>query len=111
MEIIQDNILLTKHIHAPLEPAIAKFVLDIDLAGLGSDYLTFSLNTQKIRQEFNHLTNEQFYSGRKQFFEFMLAKPCIYFTMTYYNKYELSARSNMTKELTEINEYLKAKGI
>ena len=60
---------------------LEKFIINLDLHQLASQEETFSENTKKIRAEFEHLTEQEFASGRISFFNKLLNKKSIFLTL------------------------------
>ncbi len=82
---------------------IFKIVLDIDLAGLGSDYEQYMINAENIRKEYKQVyLHTEFMTGRIKFLKKMLSRR-IYYTDFYYYKYEQQTKANLTKELEILN--------
>jgi len=92
-------ILSTKHNNS-LKTRLEKIMCDIDLRELAEDW--YIENSYKIKKEYNHLLNKEWKNGRIDFINKFLNKSRIYLTNEYYNKYEVKARINLTKE----KEYL-----
>ena len=78
------------------------YVIDIDLAILGSDYKTYNNYVKSIREEFDCYGDEEFYKGRMRFLTKYLEKENIYHTKYFRNKYEEKARDNMLTEYSNI---------
>lgn len=75
-----------------------QIVLDIDLAGLGDSFF-FKKNSLAIRKEFHHIDDKTFMDSRRFFLETLLKRKHIYYTDYFYEKYEIAARVNISKEL------------
>lgn len=94
------------------EELAAQLMLDIDLASLGIDYDSFSYNTNQVCKEYR--TNDVEYSeqhcqviyGNAEFLKRLLAKPRIYYTQTFFDRYEQKARENLTQRIKEV-QFLK----
>jgi hypothetical protein len=62
---------------------------------------------RQIREEYCAVPDDVFYPARKAVLEKFLARPLIYQTKHFQDRYEVSARRNLVKEISEINERLK----
>ena len=74
-------------------------VLDLDLAGLGFDFESYQYATKQIRQEYQHLTYEEWVTGRKIFLNNLLSRKYIFHTPWARDFYETKARRNIEREL------------
>lgn len=83
--------------HYPNSDSDIQLLLDLDLASLGTSWEVFQENTKKIRQEYNHVSDDLFREGRKSFLEGMLERPRLYGTEYWYNLLEKQARKNIQK--------------
>jgi len=93
-------ILWTKHDGTP-DTNDGCVIVDIDLSTLASLPEDFEKIGQKIRQEYSHLTDDEFIKGRVAFFKRMLDKPHIFQTNHYRDDYEDLARDNLVRFIKE----------
>jgi predicted metal-dependent HD superfamily phosphohydrolase len=91
-------ILATKHTTVPATPD-EQLLCDIDLVPLGASNEIFDSNGQLIRQEYAHLDDHTYTTGRAQILEGFLARPHIFSTDTYAQRYERQARSNLSRAI------------
>ena len=89
-------ILATKH-DVPPADFEAQFMVDIDLASLGCPEKIFDRNRMKVRQEYTHLSDEDFFRGNSAFLRSLLKRPSIYLTLHFHDKYEAQARKNIAR--------------
>lgn len=75
------------------------YLLDWDLAILGTPWETYELYTQKIRKEYSIFPDFMYKKGRKKVLQHFLERPRIYYTKKYYDLWETNARNNIQKEL------------
>lgn len=92
-------ILATKHIEPP-KNIDAQVLADIDLSSLGALPEEFDGNSENIRKEYG-LSEEQWKIGRAEFLKRFLAKPSIYLTEHFRQKYENRARDNLQRAINE----------
>lgn len=98
---VQSYIRYTKHTTIP-EENDAKYVLDIDLAILGSD--KYSEYKKNVRSEYLKAYSSIKYNlGRKLFLNALLLKKSLYLTKFFREKYEKIARENISLEIEEIS--------
>lgn len=76
------------------------YLLDWDLAILGTAWETYELYTQKIRKEYAIFPNFMYKKGRRKVLQHFLERPQIYYTEKYHDLWEANARKNIQKELT-----------
>ncbi|EDP96701.1 hypothetical protein U8527_00165 [Kordia algicida OT-1] len=76
------------------------YLLDFDLAILGTSWESYKAYTQKIRKEYNMFPDFMYNKGRKKVLQHFLERPRIYYTEKYYDLWETIARENIQKELT-----------
>lgn len=105
---IEDAILETAyHTDDVLEPtSTTALMLDIDLAGLGQDWETFSDNGDMIRLEYSHIDDYTFTHNRLKFFEALARKSHIYYTEFFSHKYEVAAQTNVDNEIKRLYSIL-----
>ena len=95
---VYDFILATKHNKATND-SDTKYLIDIDLAILGSSSDRYDLYRTNIRKEYAWVKKSAYAMGRKNILENFLRKKRIYLTDYFYEKYEIAARSNITDEI------------
>ena len=83
------------------EPAdhLEAIIRDVDLASLAAEPAVFDANTRAIRQEYAWASDEKWRAGRAAFFRDMLARPRIYFTLAFQDRFERAARENLRRAL------------
>ena len=99
---VRNLILATKHNAAPTEQD-ARLLVDIDLAILGSGAEQFDAYERAIRREYAHVPEQAFVRGRSQNLEKFLARPHIYLTDHFRDKFEAPARRNVTRSLAQLH--------
>ncbi|BDD05508.1 HD domain-containing protein [Aureibacter tunicatorum] len=76
-----------------------KYLLDFDLAILGSSWSDYSIYMKNIRKEYTLYPDFIYNKGRKQVLKSFLELPQIYKTTEFQNKHEEQAIQNITKEI------------
>ncbi|MCH2194628.1 hypothetical protein [Kordia sp.] len=76
------------------------YLLDWDLAILGTPWETYQRYSQNIRKEYSMFPDFMYKKGRKKVLQHFLERPRIYYTKKYYDLWETIARNNIQKELT-----------
>ena len=94
-------ILLTRHDREPAD-VDGKLMVDIDLASLARPAEVFDENTRLIRREYPHVGEEDFARGRREMLGRFLARPRIYYTDFFFDRYEKRARENLTRALATL---------
>lgn len=93
-------ILATKsHDAARVDPRFHSF-LDADLAILGSDRERYGEYVDEVRQEYAHMPEPLFRGGRAAILDNYLARPRIYATDEFHDRFEKQARANMAWEIS-----------
>jgi predicted metal-dependent HD superfamily phosphohydrolase len=75
--------------------------LDADLAILGSDPDRYRAYVAQVRKEYAHVPDAMFRSGRNAILRTFLARPRIYFTDGFFERFERKARENMEREIED----------
>ena len=89
--------------HAGPPPAEAARVCDLDLWRLASPWEAFQQHALGIQHEYLHLVADEpaFWVARNAFYESMLAKPRLFATDYFVERFEETARSNMRRALQQ----------
>lgn len=95
-KIVKELIMVTKT-HNSDGSVLQNFMIDLDLAILGSDEIRFNEYERQIRQEYSFVSDEIYKIGRIDFIKKMLARPNIYLSQEFKDKYEVQAKSNLEK--------------
>lgn len=95
---IQEMILATKHAAVP-DSADGRLMVDIDLAILGQPAPVFDAYERAIRQEYAFVAETAFRAGRASILATFLARPSIYATSAFRQRYEDAARANLTRSV------------
>ncbi len=98
---IYNLILITKHQDLP-QTTDEKFIVDIDLSGFGLPWDEFRRDSQAVRQEFMHLTEEEFFNGQGKFLRSLLDRTRFYATDFFYQRYETTARENLKRHMADL---------
>lgn len=80
-------------------------LIDADLEILSEPWETYEIYAQAIREEYNHVTDEEFFQGRTHFLKKLLEQN-IYLTQTYKQK-ETIAKQNILREIKQYETYTK----
>lgn len=98
---LKELIMATKA-HVSHEDSDAQLLIDIDLSILGRRPEKFEEYERQIRQEYAWVADEAFAAGRAAVLEGFLARPRIYGTSTMFEKYEQTARENLTRSIKQL---------
>ncbi len=96
---------LTKH-GADAVTGDGALLLDIDLAILGSALARYDEYETQIRQEYQWVPWPQFCTARTQILRGFLARPTIYRTDRFRQQYESTARNNLQRAITRLDDGL-----
>lgn len=95
---VSEMILATKA-HQEHADAMINFLLDLDLAILGTDKQTYEAYSQAVRKEYSIYPDLLYKPGRRKVLQHFLAQPYIYKTSLFQQKFEEQARYNLQQEL------------
>ncbi len=96
VDAVSKTILATRHTSVP-ESLAEKFMVDVDLAGLGQPWQQFFRDTQNLRREFKSVTEETFFVAQSKFLQKLANRPFIFSTPFFRNAFEQSARDNIAR--------------
>ena len=95
-------IMVTIHSDPPVR-LDEKQIVDIDLSSFGLPWDEFVKDSQNVRAEFTHLSQEEFAQRNCKFLQSLLDRPTIYSTEFYRNRYESISRDNIRKQIEALN--------
>jgi predicted metal-dependent HD superfamily phosphohydrolase len=96
-------ILATKHRASPVR-SDERLMVDVDLSILGQRPGVFDRYEAAIRREYAHVGEAEFCAGRAAFLQRLLARPLIYSTDRFREKYERSARENIARSIAKLRD-------
>lgn len=97
-ERMRSLILATQHNAIP-QTLDAKILVDIDLAILGASEERFDLYEKQVRQEYDWVLEDEFWTVRRQILDRFLARPTIYNTDYFQEHFERRARANLLQSI------------
>ncbi len=98
---IEVLILATQHHTLPDQPDAA-LVMDIDLSILGRTPVEFDRYEAAIRQEYHWVPEPTYREARSKVLESFLARPSVFQTPTFRNRFEAPARHNLTRSIRDL---------
>ncbi len=96
-------IMATRHGEPPARED-ERWVVDVDLSSLGAPRDVFERESDAVRRECTHLSDAQFIAGQCRFLQSLLARPSIYTTNFFRERYEGSARQNIARQLLKLSQ-------
>jgi predicted metal-dependent HD superfamily phosphohydrolase len=102
IQTVMDLILSTQH-RGTVGDMDALLVEDIDLSILGQPEERFFEYERQIRQEYAWVSQATFAQKRAEILEGFLARPRLYATDWFHQKYEQTARRNLQQSLRRLN--------
>lgn len=99
---VADLILLTRHAAEPEGPD-AEALVDVDLSILGAASARFDEYESQVRREYAWVPEETFRRRRGEILEQFLARPYIYSTGLFRERYEPRARANLQRSLRALS--------
>jgi predicted metal-dependent HD superfamily phosphohydrolase len=98
---VRDHILATRHEAVASHPD-SRLVVDIDLSILGVDEPAYEEFEVNVRQEYKWVPSILFRRKRAEILESFLARPQIYTTDLFRDRYEARARINLARAITAL---------
>jgi predicted metal-dependent HD superfamily phosphohydrolase len=98
---VRDHILATRHEAVAHDPD-SRLVVDIDLSILGVDEAAYAEFEVNVRQEYRWVPALLFRRKRAEILESFLARPRIYTTDLFCDRYESRARHNLSKAIERL---------
>ena len=77
----------------------AAYLLDMDLSILGSSWSVYEHYAHAVRQEYAHVSDDDYRVGRMAVLKELLAHPTLYLTDYYYARLEKQVRKNIEHEI------------
>lgn len=96
-------ILITDHRHPAAEPD-EQLIVDIDLSILGRPAGEFARYDAAIRQEYAHIPDAAYRTGRTRILQCFLDRPRLYYTPFFFEQYEANARVNLINALARLRQ-------
>jgi predicted metal-dependent HD superfamily phosphohydrolase len=96
------SMILATKLHSQTTDSDTNYFTDADLSILGQEWDKYHIYTKQIRLEYSVYLNSDYNNGRRKVLNHFLAMDRIFKTQFFYNKYELQARENITKELETV---------
>ncbi len=78
------------------------YLLDMDLAILGTDWEAYQVYIKNIRKEYAIYPDFLYNKGRKKVMRHFLERKRIYFTDYFFKRFEVLARENVEREISEL---------
>ena len=97
---VYELILVTTHDSIPVSPD-ERVVVDIDLSSFGLDWSEFHADSLALREESCRRTDKEFYTAQLRFDRDLLARPTLFSTGFFRDRYEQKARSNVERRIRE----------
>jgi predicted metal-dependent HD superfamily phosphohydrolase len=99
---VHDLIMVT--VHNQVEPGTRDqgYMVDIDLSSFGMPWERFLRDSIAVREEFPHLSDEEFYPRQKEFLGSLLRRDHFCFTEFFRVRHEDRARENIARYLDEL---------
>ena len=91
----------TTHV-APPADEVAAWVVDVDLSSFGLPWDRFLVDSRAVREEQAEQDDAHFYPAQSRFLRGLCARPRIYLTAHFHDRYEQQARANIGRLLDAI---------
>ena len=99
-------IIITIHSNPPVS-VDEKTIVDIDLSSFGLPWDQFSKDSENVRAEFAHLSQEVFAERNIKFLQSLLDRPTVFSTEFYRNRYEDISRENIRKQIEALQNSIR----
>ena len=100
---VYDLILATTHREPPRDQD-TRLMVDIDLSGFALPWEEFARESEAVRAEFGHLSDEEFYASQMRFLRSLVERARFYSSDFFHQRYEDQARENVTRTLRQLTE-------
>ena len=94
-------IMATRHSEVPVTPD-ARLLVDIDLAILGAEPVRFAEYELQIRDEYAFVPEDIFREKRAAILRGFLARPSLFSTPTYADRFDAPARTNLARAIASL---------
>ncbi|HOW76078.1 MAG TPA: hypothetical protein P5102_15595 [Candidatus Competibacteraceae bacterium] len=98
---IDDLIMATTHSGLPRQHD-EQFIVDIDLSSFGLPWEAFMRDGLRIRAEFPHVKDDDYYPGHLRFLRGLCNRPAFFFTDCFRQRYERTARENIRRLVADL---------
>ena len=99
---ISQLIMATRHDVVP-NGKDAKLLVDVDLSILGATAERFDEYEQQVREEYSWVPESVFRKERRRILQTILARPSIFNTQLFIDRYEAQARNNLERSITRLS--------
>ena len=99
---ISQLIMATRHDVVP-NGKDAKLLVDVDLSILGATAERFDEYERQVREEYSWVPESVFRSERRRILQTILARPSIFNTQLFIDRYEQQARDNIQRSITRLS--------
>jgi predicted metal-dependent HD superfamily phosphohydrolase len=99
---IHDLVMVTVHNRVAPSTEDQGFMVDIDLSSFGLPWDRFLRDSVAVREEFPHLSDEEFYPKQKGFLQSLLQREHFCYTEFFRLRHEERARTNIQRYLDEL---------
>ena len=99
---ISQLIMATRHDVVP-NGNDAKLLVDVDLSILGATAERFDEYEQQVREEYSWVPDSVFRNERRRILQTILARPSIFNTQLFIDRYEQQARDNIQRSITRLS--------
>lgn len=100
---IDDLIMATTHREVP-EKCDAQFIVDIDLSSFALPWEAFMADGARIRAEFPHLEDADYYTGHLQFLHRLYDREYFFCSDYFRANYEATAQANLKRLIADLAE-------
>ena len=101
---IHSLVMATQHDVAVATDIDSQLLVDIDLSILGAEPARFDESSEQIRQEYAHVPEVEYRSGRSTVLGGFLARPRLYHTAHFHDLLEERARENLRRALERLSQ-------
>ncbi len=102
IDAVYDLIMATVHTRVAPATADQAYMVDIDLSSFGLPWERFLEDSVAVRDEFPHMSDEEFYPKQRDFLASLLAREHFCYTPFFRARHERRARENIARYLREL---------
>jgi predicted metal-dependent HD superfamily phosphohydrolase len=93
---VYQHIMATLHLHSEMNHADTQYMVDIDLSSFGLPWPEFIHDSENLRREMAHLSNEDYCRKQSAFQQALMDRPRFFRSDYFYQNYESQARQNLS---------------
>ena len=104
--LVYQHIMATVHVESDMDHEDTNYMVDIDLSSFGLPWAEFKRDSDNLRLEMPHLSDDDYYRKQLAFQQALIDRPQFFRSDFFYQHYEDQARLNLTNYFETISAIL-----